>query len=454
MQCIGRRLWIVLGWLLWATSPAWSSAQVGAPAEHVIIISIDGLRPEFYLDEAWPAPLLQQMARSGTHAEKVRGVFPTVTYPSHTSVITGAYPSRHGVFYNALFEPGGQTGRWYWVADSIRVPTLWGAAKAGGLKTASLAWPASVGAEADFVIPERWPLDGTTSLLDELRKHVHPPGLLDELERAAMGRLNPETFGKDWLQRDDYTTDAAVYLIEEYRPHLLTVHLVAVDHFQHRQGREGPMVDRALAAVDVQIGRIVAAAERAGISDRTAFFVTGDHGFMNLHTRIAPNRWLAEAGLLEAAPDRGEWRAAFHAAGGAAFLHLRDKADLDAAMQVREVLDALPDEMRRLFRIVDRAELDSLGSAPDAAFAIAGKPGVYVTASATAPAVEEASGGGHGFLPDHPEMMTGLVAWGAGVAEKGVVPEMRLVDIAPSVANLLGLEFSAPDGELVPALFR
>ena len=158
--------------------------------------------------------------------------------------------------------------------------------------------------------------------------------------------------------------------------------------------------------------------------------------------------------LLEAAPDRGDWRAAFHAAGGAAFLHLRDEADLDAAIQVRKVLDALPDDAKQLFRIVDRAELDSLGSAPDAVFALACEPGVYVSASAAAPAVEDASGGGHGFLPDHPEMKTGLVAWGAGIAEKGVVPEMRLVDVAPSVARLLGLEFSAPDGELVPALFR
>ena len=67
-------------------------------------------------------------------ADGVRGVFPTVTYPSHTTLITGAMPARHGIYYNSPFEPGGQTGRWYWEADAIRVPTLWDAVREAGTR--------------------------------------------------------------------------------------------------------------------------------------------------------------------------------------------------------------------------------------------------------------------------------------------------------------------------------
>jgi len=85
-----------------------------APSEHVVLISIDGFRPDFYMEEKWPAAHLKWMAARGAKAEGVRGVFPTVTYPSHTTIITGAKPGRHGIYYNSPFEPKGQTGASYW----------------------------------------------------------------------------------------------------------------------------------------------------------------------------------------------------------------------------------------------------------------------------------------------------------------------------------------------------
>ena len=64
--------------------PAWADA----PADHVVLVSVDGFRPDFYLDAGWPAPTIQKMAREGAHAERVRVVFPSVTYPAHTTMVT------------------------------------------------------------------------------------------------------------------------------------------------------------------------------------------------------------------------------------------------------------------------------------------------------------------------------------------------------------------------------
>ncbi len=197
---------------------------------------------------------------------------------------------------------------------------------------------------------------------------------------------------------------------------------------------------------------MVEAAARAGILARTAFVITGDHGHTDLHTRLAPNLWLAEAGLLEPQPDRGQWRAAFHTSGAAAFLHLADPEDREAVVIVRRLLAEQPARIRRLFRVVEHAELDRLGAAPEAQLALAPVPGVEVSSSAKPPLLRPAEGATHGYLPDEPEMHTGLVLWGAGVRPGARVDRLGMEQIAPLVAALLGLDLEAPDGTLPAGL--
>ena len=212
---------------------------VSAQTEHVILISIDGLRPEFYRDASWPAPNIQNMANEGASADFVRGIFPSVTYPSHTTILTGALPDKHGIYYNAPFEPGGQTGRWYWETELITSPTLWDAAEAKGLVTANLLWPVSVGALVDFNIPEVWSLDRNVDGSKYAMDFVEPKSLVDEIQTEASGRLNENTFSMDWMARDVRTGFIAAHLIERYKPNFLTIHLVGVDHFSTKKAEMG-----------------------------------------------------------------------------------------------------------------------------------------------------------------------------------------------------------------------
>ncbi|HET9765713.1 MAG TPA: alkaline phosphatase family protein [Thermoanaerobaculia bacterium] len=442
-----------------STAPPTPTAPPAPPAaqrlaDHVVLVSIDGLRPEMYRDTSWPAPMLQQMAREGAQAEAVFGVFPSVTYPTHTTIVTGALPARHGVYYNTPFEPAGPTGRWVWEASAIRVPTLWTAARQAGLTTAAVSWPVTVGADVDWNVPEIWPLEKDGSIVAELRRHATPPGLVDELERDAVGKLRDEIWQLGETARDDRVGEMAAHLLQTRKPALLLVHLLTVDHFEHDHGRDHAMVRRALGAADRALARMVEAAERAGIRERTAFVVTGDHGFSDVHSKLAPNVWLVAAGLRAARRDRGDWRATFHVSSASAFLYLRDPADADAFRRVREVLAAQPAGVRRLFRVVERDELDRLGAAPDAALALAYALGVGGSGNFTGEAVLPGSGGDHGYLPDERGLQTGLVAWGAGVQPNAIVPRMSSADVAPLVARLLGLSFDAPDGALLPGVLR
>lgn len=417
-----------------------------APADHVVLVSIDGLRPEFYLDRTWPAPTVQHMAAEGAHAVAVRSVFPSVTYPSHTTMITGALPARHGIVYNTPFEPAGESGRWCWEASAITAPTLWDAVQAAGREAAAVSWPVSVGAPIARNVPEVWALDDQGDPLKATRDATTPPELWAELEREATGKITPARFGLEQLARDDLAGEMAAHLLERYKPALLAVHLIEADHFQHEEGRDGPMVRRAVGVVDRAVGKMLDAAQRAGIAERTVFIVTGDHGFVDIQTRLRPNVWLAQAGLMESTKERGDWRAAFHTAGASAFLHLRDLHDSAALHRVRAALAALPAGTKRLFRVIEREELARLGADPNAALALTPVPGVTFSGGVNGADVDAGDGGTHGYLCDFPEIHTGFVAFGPAIRKGAVVPRMALEDVAPLIARLLGIEFTAPDG--------
>lgn len=421
-------------------------------ADHVILISIDGLRPDFYKDEKRPAPMLQYMAQNGIQADGVRGIFPSVTYPSHTTLITGALPVNHGIYYNTVFKPEERSSDWYWEFDAIKTQTLWGAANDQELLTASIGWPVTVGAPIDLNIPEIWDPEG--EWIQAIRRHTTPKGLLEEIEEKATGKLEGDMFSGRYNMREDRVGAMASYLIKEYKPNLLTIHIVSTDSYQHRYGRDHYMVDRAISAADRAVARMVEAADQAGILDRTAFVISGDHGFTNISARVSPNVWLVEAGIMEDRNDRGDWRATFHTGGGSAFLELRDPNDTQTIQEVMDLLEDLPESTKRLFRIVERDELDRIGANPNTPIALAASPIATMSPASSGPAVGPASGGMHGHFPDFKNMETGLIVWGSGVRKNINPPQVGMEDIAPIIARLLGITYEAADGMIIPGFFE
>src|SRR5664279_1109642 len=103
-----------------------------ATATPVLLISIDGLRPADIANanqRGLHVSTLRRFLKEGAYASDVHGVLPTITYPSHTTLLTGVAPAQHGILSNLTFDPliKNQQG-WYWYAEDIRVATLWDAA--------------------------------------------------------------------------------------------------------------------------------------------------------------------------------------------------------------------------------------------------------------------------------------------------------------------------------------
>ncbi len=420
-------------------------AQMKGPAQHVVLISVDGFRPDFYLEEKWPAPNIQQMAREGVHTLGMRPVVPSVTLPDHTTMITGALPDKHGVYHNSPFDPRGWEQGSYDSSRQIQVKTLWQAVKEAGGTSASIRWPVSQGAPVDWnVASSRNP------------QAVSPDKFLREIENNVTGQLAPPDSNQSYTDFDYFAADlrsAAIgaYILKKYQPTLMTIHLVSTDHFQHEQGREGDKVTRAVGVADVCVGQLVEATKVAGIYENTVFIVCGDHGFEDRHTQLAWNALLIKEGLLAKKADRGNWKACFKDQ----FLMLKDKKDTATLHRVRKLLEKQPPQIRKLYRIVERAELNQYGVDPNAVLAVQPIEGVVCTSRYTHPdLVQSTPGGSHGLLPDRHHLYAGFLASGPGLRKKAVLPVMGMEDIAPHIAFLLGLDFQAPDGIMYPGIIE
>lgn len=430
----------------------WLSDAVADNSKYVILITIDGMHAGMVTDPEMPSPYLKMMKREGLFVDKVKGVPPTATYPSHTSIVTGALPVHHRIFYNSPFVFNKDSVVSYWYADSIKAPTIWQAAKESGLTTASLFWPVSTKSRwIDYNIPEYWSVKRVANQLDFIKPVCTPSGILDELEQNAVGRLDHLTFGAGSINRDARTAYMANYIMNKYHPNLMTIHLITTDYAQHATGMQSERTRMAVASVDHAIGLIVENLKQTHQMDSTTVIVCGDHGFSDISQAIAPNVWLTRAGLLSEKPG-GDWKACFHGNGSVMFLYLRDSNDKKTLKKVENIIQNLPVETRSLFKVVSQKELTAMGGDPKVALALEPIAGISVSTNRTGADVLVKKGGSHGYFSGIDP--TCFMVYGCNVLDKGKeLQTMRQIDIAPYVMHLLGVDYKFVDGKLPQELF-
>jgi len=414
-------------------------------AKYVVLVSIDGFRPDFYLDKSWPTPNLQQLMANGSYAKGVRCIFPSVTYPSHTTLITGTFPAKHGITYNTMPN---EEHKYEWTTDSkkIKAETLWQAARKKGLKSASVSWPISVGAEIDYNLPEIWSETNMADRKSAIAALATPKGLLEEMEKYAIGDVDMEDLNLSSLAMDENNSRMAAYILRKYKPRLLSIHIAGVDGAEHKEGRSGDGVSRAVASADHAVMNLLDAIKKAGMQDSTAIIITGDHGFVDIEKTLSPNVWLSELGI-DSKVGKEEPVAKFQSAGGSAFFHLQNSKDVAMLKKVRQKLADLPAQYKQMFRIVERDELDKIGADPHASFALAAANGVYIQDNDTGPVSVPKKGGAHGYFPDSPEIRTGFIIAGAGIKKGIVLESINLEDVAPTAAKILGIQLTDAQGK-------
>lgn len=430
----------------------WQTAT-SADADHVVIISVDGLPAYLLSDPNASLPTIRGLAKSGAYAEGMIASNPSVTWPNHTSLVTGVRPAKHGVLFNGVLERGGpglpvrvnpRTDR----RELVHAPTLDEVLLKAGKTTVSINWPCTRNSGTLAVDFPDSP-DTLNYTTPEFLQELHDAGILSAEQRDGFNKLMGPA-------RDEVWTRAACHAIRTRKPPLLLLHLLNLDSSHHKYGPLTLGGYSAVAIADRWVQEVVQALTDAGIRERTTIFVVSDHGFIAIPKTIQPNVVLRQAGLLTV-EGNNVTAAKVHAypEGGIAMVYLTvpetRAADRDRVIELFKNHEGIAD-------IVLPSDFAKYGLPhPDdyqqmADLILSAKDGYAFNATATGDsAVVESTGtlGTHGFLSTNPKMNAFFVASGAGIRPGSSLGVIENIDVAPTAAKLLGMTLPEVDGRVL-----
>ena len=391
-------------------------------SSHVILITINGLRSDFVMGaeaQRLNIPAIQALRARGSYAVGFESVFPSQTLPSHASMITGSLPADHWITSDYSFdqESALQSKGPHKSAKEIKTETVFDVARRAGLVVAAVGFPLT--AEAAIVFNQ--------------------PDAADDFVKAV----------------------SSADIIEKHRPDLLLVNFTSFDEAQRRYGPLSAESVRAMEAIDGLIKKIVDATENSRIAEETTFILASDSGASKVEKQFNPNVLLAKKGWL-ASDDQGRitsWRAVAQSFGGSAAVFVKDPKDEDFIKEVETFFNQQAEKPDSpIWRIITRREATKLGADPRPALYLDAAPFYAITAKTTGSSITNLTKGAdrasHGYAPSRVEMRALFVIAGKGIKPGAQTPYARLIDIAPTVARLLGLEMKTARGRVISEVIK
>jgi len=424
-------------------------AQIAPRDRVVVIISLDGFPGWAWEDPRLPAPNLQRLAREGVLAQGMTPPNPTVTWPSHTTMVTGVSPARHGVLYNGLPVRQGDHGivrveQWRPKEELVLVPTVYDKLHAAGFTTAEVDWVAIFRAKTiTWRFPEIPEPDGA------VEKEMVQEGIATRRDLGEFFKSSPA-----W--RDDYWTRAGIYILRRHQPNLLLFHLLNTDALNHTAGPRSYASQAGYALADTHVGMLLDAIEKGGLRERVTLFVVSDHGFKTAKRIIQPNAVLRREGLLEVQDGQIVCDAYSIPEGGTAMVYVTNPA------RKRELVPRLAEIFRKtegVSRVLGPGEFTALGLPEPSAsermgdlLLAAADGNAFNAANQGAPVIAVHEGGypgHHGYLNSDPDMRATFLAWGNGIQRGVRIGTVSAADVAPTVAHLFGLKMENIEGRVL-----
>jgi predicted AlkP superfamily pyrophosphatase or phosphodiesterase len=445
--------------ILMAVLAAPACALEPASDRIVVLISVDGLAHYYLDDPKAEMPAIRQLAAGGARAGRMKCSMPTVTWPNHTTLVTGVHPARHGVIGNNYFDRAkGEIvplipDPIFDKDEIVKSPTVYDVAKAAGLKTAAIIWPASRGAKTlDWTVPDVF--------TDALFQGHATPGLIDEFKAAGI----PADRQQEWCKtgkgedRDRMYVRMLNHVVRTHRPNLALLHLVEVDHVEHAHGPRSPEAYAAVKFADDRVREVWDELKKS-FPGKATLIVSADHGFFPYQQQIQPNVLLRKEGLLTAEGTRiTGGRVRGMSQGGSAFLYVLDETDREALV-ARLMQDF--QKVEGVDLVIGRKDFPKYGLADPlqnphmADIVLSAKSGYSFSDSLGGNVVvtpkSETVKGTHGCDPAEPDMHAAFIAWGAGIKPGVTLGTINNVDVAPTIAALLALPMPAADGRVIDA---
>jgi predicted AlkP superfamily pyrophosphatase or phosphodiesterase len=421
----------------------------GTAATHgpiVVLITIDGFPARALKDPRLPMPTLRKLQQQGAYADAMQPINPSVTWPNHTTLITGVTAAQHHVMANGLitFPADGsmpQVKPWTPKEDWVHARTLYDALAEKGMSTGQVDWVAIYQAKN-----VRWSFAEEPDADGVIARDLIEQGLVTREQVAGFGNWSSQDSSPAW--RDQIWTDAAIDILTRHTPNLLLFHLLQTDSLQHGYGALSQPAYAAFADADANIARLVEAARKTGLLDRITFIIASDHGFTNYTHIIRPNIALVEQGWLH--QDKGNYRGDvwIQPEGGEASLYVRNHAKRAALLPKLQAYFTKMPGVAAVYTGKDaqRLGIPAPGSTDQA-------PDLYLVAKAGYSFMEGTQGalitnvdparGGHGYLNTDPDMQALFIASGAHVRRGVQLGAISNLSVAPTIAKLLGVSLPA-----------
>ena len=417
---------------------------------HVILVSIDGLAAYHLENEDLYLPNLRALIEKGVWAEASQTVFPSVTHPSHATLVTGVSPRKHGVVGNQMTNRHSGVSHHPTIKtrqEAIHTATLFDAAHDAGITTAALCWPETrQDPSIDFNI-----LHGHA----ELDRREVDPALLESLRQAGIpiDAYYDLAAGGGMMQgyRDAILAQVAGEVFRKHQPGFMAVHFLVTDAMQHAWGPDHYLAKAALTQADHSLGLLRQAVKDADLEDRTTFVIGADHGFHSVYREVNLHPALEASGLAGRVRLHGEgWYVFVEKTGD--FSEKRDGMALESFFS-----DIL--KMEGMEKIIDDEDFNELGYPkyeespyvlgqyviiPDIDYYLVVDP-----KSSEKQRRRKSPSYSHGYLPDHPRMYPGLLLSGSGIRKGQRIGLVRNHDVAPTIAHILGLSMNGMEGRVL-----
>ena len=434
--------------------------------QKLIVISADGLVGED-VEAMQSMPGFRKYFSHCARAESMRSIYPTITYPCHTTMSTGVYPDKHKIFGNLVFEPGGQKLPWKWFYKYNKwKEDIFCAAHRAGLTTAAVFWPVTgCHPHIDYLIPEYWVQNDSQTLAQAFREGGSSEEVMRIIEKnLSIAHVPGGEIRTRHPENDEFILVCTCDIIRQFAPDLLMIHPGNVDGLRHHFGVFGPEITRAVEDTDRYLQMVMDTLEETGLISCTNVVLTSDHGLIDIDRVIHLNQAFAEKGLLTA-DDSGKlisWEASALSGGTSALVYLNPEAGDQAWEKTEKVLLELKSEgtwgIGEIFTQEEIQRKEHLGG--DFAFVVETDGHSAFGDRLLPPAVtyfrkEDYRSGKatHGHLPDKGPQPV-FLGVGPGFMEDAVIPRARLVDGAPTYARLLGVHLRGADGVPMEGLLK
>ncbi|MGL5767732.1 MAG: ectonucleotide pyrophosphatase/phosphodiesterase [Sarcina sp.] len=422
-----------------------------------LIISLDAVDTKDF-DYLSTLPHFKRILEKSSYSKEVQTIYPSLTYPAHTSIITGMYPNKHMIVNNIKIQPERATNSdWFWNKSEIKTDNLFDIAKRNKLICSSILWPVSCKANIKYNMPEvfsnrKWKSQTLVSALSGSIKYQLD--LNNKFGSLRDGLKQPEL--------DNFSSRCFLETLSNYKTDIMFLHLTDVDYNKHKFGCESKEAKYALMRHDERLGEIISKLEILEIKDSTTIVLLGDHSMLDAHSVIKPNKLFLDKCWLTLDKDKKcikDYEVYANFCDGACYIYLKDKNNLNLLKKVKtKLLDFSEQNNNCIKDIYSNEEAAKLGADSNCSLMLEAKEGYYFSNDFTGDIIEKTKGkhdvATHGYHPNAYKNKTFFIVLSPLVKENFNMGQIRIIDIAPTIAKLLDESMPDIDGKCIRSIFK